>query len=114
MISTRHGEANGDEAASTTMARTSSIRINVPSVRCTVTSVADLSSTVRQLWHSPQPGCVDPRSCHSRHSSAAAKARAAIERPDPAGPVISQAWVIPVPPVEAARAAAASSATASD
>ena len=36
--------------------------------------------------HSPQPP--------DGHSSAAAKARAATERPDPGGPVNSQAWVI--------------------
>src|SRR6185369_8819053 len=40
----------------------------------------------RQLLHSLQPP--------SSHSRAAAKARAATERPDPGGPVNSQAWVI--------------------
>ena len=39
-----------------------------------------------QHGHSPQPP--------SRHSSAAANARAATDRPDPGGPVNSQAWVI--------------------
>ena len=44
------------------------------------------AKTWRQLLHSLQPP--------SSHSSAAAKARAATDRPDPGGPVNSQAWVI--------------------
>ena len=43
---------------------------------------------VRHPGHAPHPG-VSPV-----HWRAAAKARAATERPDPGGPVISQAWLI--------------------
>ena len=58
----------------------------------------DPAIVVEQARHSPQPGA--PSDVHCR---AAAKHSAATERPDPGGPVISQAWVIvavepPVPP----------------
>ena len=49
------------------------------------------ASTVRHDLQVPHPVPVS-------HWSAAAKATAALERPDPGGPVKSQAWVIPSPP----------------
>ena len=54
------------------------------SVRTSVTSGCAPDSEVRHSVQVPQP----PRG----HCSAAAKARAALDRPDPGGPVISQAW----------------------
>src|SRR6185437_15753272 len=57
-----------------------------PSGRISSRSAWVPAKTWRQLLHSLQPP--------SSHSSAAAKARAATERPDPGGPVNSQAWVI--------------------
>ena len=56
-------------------------------MRVMLTSECEPASAVWQAWHSPQP----PRS----HCSAAANAIAAFERPDPGGPVNSQAWVMP-------------------
>ena len=70
-------------AARRTRSRTSSTPIDNISVRTSVTSGWAPDSTVRQSLHSPQP----PK----RHCSAAAKARAALDRPDPGGPVNSQA-----------------------
>ncbi len=56
-------------------------------MRITDTSAWVPASTVWQAWHSPQPA--------RSHWRAAAKATAALERPEPGGPVNSQAWVMP-------------------
>ena len=62
------------------------------SVRTMITSAWEPASTVWHSWHSPQPASgPGPRS----HCSAAAKAIAALDRPEPGGPVNSQAWFIP-------------------
>ena len=66
-----------------------SVLICAVSVRVTLMSEWEPDSAVRQAWQVPQP----PRS----HSSAAAKASAALDRPDPGGPVKSQAWPTPRP-----------------
>ncbi len=73
-------------AARRTSSRTSSTPMDSCSVRTRVTSGWAPDSDVRQSVHSPQP----PRS----HCRAAAKARPALDRPEPGGPVISQAWLI--------------------
>ncbi len=57
-----------------------------------------------QHAHSPQPP--------SGHSSAAAKARAATDRPDPGGPVNSHAWVIAPGSVRSPASSAAAAADA--
>ena len=57
-----------------------------PSGTTTVTSGWVPPSAVWQAWQCPQPA--------SGHCSAAASARAAIERPEPGGPVNSHAWLI--------------------
>ncbi|SIM47297.1 Uncharacterised protein [Mycobacteroides abscessus subsp. abscessus] len=54
-----------------------------------VTSAWEPAIVVRQERHRPQPR--SPGSSWS-HSRAAARARAAVERPEPGGPVNSQAW----------------------
>ena len=92
MIITRHRPTDGRRAASWTRARMLSTLIDRPSVATTVTSAWVPSSAVRHSWHTPQPP--------SGHCSAAAKARAATERPDPGGPVNSQAWVMAVGSVD--------------
>ena len=51
------------------------------------------ASAVWQAGHWPQPGISPP----VVHCSAAANARAATERPEPGGPVNSQAWFMPSP-----------------
>ena len=81
----------GASAARRTRSRTSSTPIESFSVRITVTSAWEPPSTVRHAWQAPQPAS-------RSHWSAAAKATAALERPDPGGPVNSQAWVMPWPP----------------
>ena len=84
---TCHRPPDGWVAARPTRLRTSLIRKLTPSVRTTSTSAWVPASAVWQDAHSPHP----PRG----HCSAAANARAAVERPDPGGPVNSQAWVMP-------------------
>ena len=68
----------GRSAARSTSWRMSSMRCTDLSVRITCTSECEPARTVRQVWHSPQP----PRS----HCRAAAKAIAALERPEPGWP----------------------------
>jgi adenylate cyclase len=83
------------------MPRTSATPIDSPSGTTRCTSAWLPCSTVRHSWQVPSPP--------AGHCSAAAKARAATERPDPGGPVNSQACVI-----EPGRATAAcNSATTS-
>src|ERR1700685_841159 len=60
--------------------------------------------TCRQDGHEPQPP--------DGHSSAAAKARAATDRPDPGGPVNSHAWVIAPGPGRSPASTAAAAAAA--
>ena len=96
-------------AARMTRARTSLTRMDSVLVLTMSTSAWVPASTVWHASQSPQP----PRG----HCSAAANARAALDRPDPGGPVNSQACVMPSAgsPRRAAsadRAAAASTSTA--
>ena len=83
-------------AARRTRSRTSSTPIDSCSVRTSVTSGCAPLSAVRQPLHSPQPASTPPG---RSHCSAAAKARAAFERPEPGGPTTSQAcdmaWLSP-------------------
>ena len=79
-------------------ARSTSSRIDLTpmlsiSVVTLVTSACEPASTVWHSWHSPQPASSGARS----HCSAAANATAALERPEPGGPVNSHAWLIPWP-----------------
>ncbi|GAT13169.1 putative uncharacterized protein [Mycolicibacterium thermoresistibile] len=53
------------------------------------TSACVPAIVVVQARHSPHPGTPS-----EVHCNAAAKHSAAIDRPEPGGPVISQAWVI--------------------
>jgi len=95
----------GDRAACRTSRRTSSTLITFWSVTTRVTSACDPANAVRHARHVPQP--------RRSHSRAAAKARAALERPDPGGPVTSQACVIPVAVRPCSASAAASTLTRS-
>ena len=67
--------------------RTSSILMERPSVRMSSTSWWEPLSAVVQSMQLPQPLL--------GQTSAAANASAALERPDPGGPVKSQACVMP-------------------
>ena len=80
------GPLVGRLAASWTTARISLTEMVRPSGTTARTSPCVPCSTVRQCVHSPQP--------RYGHSSAAAKARAATDRPEPGGPVNSHACVI--------------------
>ncbi|ETB42396.1 hypothetical protein O974_20340, partial [Mycobacterium avium 11-0986] len=102
----------GRRAAICTIARISSTPIDRPSGTTRRTSAWVPARVVVQAWQRPQPG-----SPSAVHCSAAAKHSAATERPDPGGPVISQACVIVPAPASlwpasprAARAAPSSSA----
>ena len=77
----------GVSADRRTSSRMSSVAIWARSARVMLTSGWLPASAVWQAWHWPQPPC--------SHCSAAANASAALERPEPGGPVNSQAWVIP-------------------
>src|SRR3954447_254596 len=89
MMMMRQRPTDGRSAASWTSARASATLIESPSVATTLTSAWLPSSAVRHSRHCPQPP--------SGHCKAAANARAAVERPEPGGPVNSQAWVMPIP-----------------
>ena len=78
--------------------RASCAPIDSPSGTITCTSACVPASTVRHSWQVPSPP--------SGHCSAAAKARAATDRPEPGGPVNSQAWVIAAGSATAARSSA--------
>src|SRR5215217_5741995 len=106
MITTRHRPTDGRRAARGSSSLVWSTEICSPSVRSAVTSACVPCSTVRQLWQVPQPGSA------CSHSSAAAKARAATERPEPGGPVNSHACIIPGPWPRAEATAALSTSTA--
>ena len=88
-ISTCQRRPTGERPLRRTRSRTSSTPIESFSVRISATSAWDPASTVRHSWHSPHP-------C-SRHCSAAANATAALDRPDPGGPVNSHEWLMPWP-----------------
>ena len=83
-ITTRCRPVAGDRWAVITSARTSSFAIESLSVATTVTSGWVPERVVRQARHCPQP-------LPSSHCRVAAKARAAVERPEPGGPVTNQA-----------------------
>ena len=72
-----------------TIARISSTPMDSPSGMTRRTSACVPAIVVVQARHSPQPGT--PGDVHCK---AAAKHSAATERPEPGGPVISQACVI--------------------
>src|SRR6478736_2707172 len=86
MMMMRQRPTDGRIAASWTRARASATLIDSPSVATTLTSAWVPSSAVRHSTHSPQPPF--------GHCSAAAKALAAVDRPEPGGPVNSHACVV--------------------
>ena len=88
---TRQRPVQGRRWASPMRVLTSSMVMMSFSVVRRTTSGWDPAMTSRQGLHCPQPG-TGPVHCR-----AAAKARAAFERPDPGGPVTSQAWVMASP-----------------
>lgn len=85
-IMMRQAPTDGRSWARTTSSRASSMLIWGFSVTKLVTSAWVPANAVRHAWHCPHP-------VPCSHSSAAASARAAVERPEPGGPVNSQAWV---------------------
>ncbi len=87
--STCHRPCVGELAARMTRARISPTAMDSPSGTTNRTSACVPVSAVWQAWHCPQPAL--------GHCSAAANVRAATERPEPGGPVKSQAWVMPWP-----------------
>ena len=101
---TRQRPVQGRRWASPMRVLTSSMVMMSFSVVRRTTSGWEPAMTSRQGLHCPHPG-TGPVHCR-----AAAKARAAFERPDPGGPVTSQAWVMASP----AAAAAAEPAPPSD
>ena len=107
----------GDSDARRTRSRVSLTPMDSRSVRTNSTSAWVPTSVVWQPSQKPQPGAAPSARSGLTHCRAAAKARAAVERPEPGGPVKSQAWVIrdPAPPdvttASASAAAADSSAT---
>ena len=80
----------GRRDAICTISRISFTPMDSPSGMIRRTSAWVPAMVVVHGRHSPQPGWPS-----EVHCSAAAKHSAAIERPEPGGPVISQAWVIP-------------------
>ncbi|TWG85140.1 adenylate cyclase [Cellulosimicrobium cellulans J34] len=98
---TRRRPCEGLRLATVTRSRTSSILIVTSSVATRVTSGCVPARVVRHAAHRPQPPC--------SHCSAAANARAALERPEPGGPVSSHACVIAAGSVAAARNVATAS-----
>ena len=93
---TRQRPVQGRRWASPMRALTSSMVMMSFSVARRTTSGWEPAMTSRQGLHCPHPG-TGPVHCR-----AAAKARAAFERPDPGGPVTSQAWVMASPAAAAA------------
>ena len=84
-----HRPVPGRRDAICTMLRISSTPIDKPSGMIRRTSAWVPAIVVVQARHSPQPGTPS-----EVHCSAAAKHSAAIDRPDPGGPVISHACVM--------------------
>jgi adenylate cyclase len=89
MTTTCHRPVLGRRDAIATMARISSTPIDRPSGTIRRTSACVPAIVVVQARHRPHPGTSAPVHCR-----AAAKHRAATERPDPGGPVINQACVM--------------------
>ena len=89
MITTCHRPVPGRRDAICTMSRISRTPIDRPSGMIRRTSACVPAMVVVQARHSPQPGMPS-----EVHCSAAAKHSAAIDRPDPGGPVISHACVM--------------------
>ena len=85
MMMTRQRPWEGADWAARTRDRASSTLMMLASVARIVMSAFVFAIAVRHPGQRPQPGSSPV------HSSAAAKARAATERPDPGGPVRSQA-----------------------
>ncbi|BBX75878.1 hypothetical protein MSHI_37840 [Mycobacterium shinjukuense] len=77
------------------MARISSTPMDRPSGITRRTSACVPAIVVVHARQRPHPGSVS-----EVHCSAAAKHKAATERPEPGGPVINQACVIDPPPVQ--------------
>ncbi len=86
MTTTRYVATDGVQAARVMSSRISSILIERPSVWISSTSAWAPDWAVRQSTQLPQPP--------DGQTKEAAKASAALDRPDPGGPVKSQAWVI--------------------
>ncbi len=101
MTMTRQRPPEGDRDAVMIRSRTSSIAMTTFSVASSVTSGWVPAIVVVHAWHTPHPPC--------GHCSAAAKARAATDRPEPGGPVTSHACVM-----AAGLATAACSAATAD
>ena len=112
MTTTCQRPIDGRRAAIATTARISPTPMDSPSGTTERTSGCAPACTEWQAPHSPQPGAADGSaaiSCSARsHCRAAASARAATERPEPAGPVNSQACV--TAPAGAGRPATTSAA----
>jgi len=87
-MTTRHRPREAERAAVATSSRTSRMSMMTFSVLTEVTSGWEPDIASRQLLHVPHPGG------DSSHCRAAAKARAATDRPEPGGPVNSHAWVM--------------------
>ena len=86
MTMTRQRPTVGDDCACNARSRASRTWIVRPLVETICTSAWEPSIVVRHSRHSPHPPC--------GHSSAAANERAALERPEPGGPVMSHACVM--------------------
>jgi adenylate cyclase len=102
MTMTCHRPRVGLMADRRTSSRTSSTPIESNSVRTNVTSGWAPDNDVRHSVQCPQPP--------ELHCSAAAKARAAFERPEPGGPVNNQAWLMACGSPATARCKAATAA----
>ena len=85
---TRHSPWEGEDCACRTRERAVSTLMIEVSVAAKTTSAFVRPIVVRHPAHWPHP-TVSPVHCR-----AAAKARAATERPEPGGPVMSQAWLM--------------------
>ena len=85
---TRHSPWEGDDWAWRTRERAVSTLMIEVSVAAKRTSALVRPMVVRHPGHVPQP------TSSPVHCRAAAKARAATDRPDPGGPVMSHAWLI--------------------
>lgn len=99
MMRTRQGPADGVACARDTSSRTVATEIVVTSEARISTSGWELDMTSEHPSHSPHP------TSGPVHSRAAANALAAVDLPEPGGPVMSHEWVIPGPPLRAAVAA---------
>lgn len=94
MTMTCHRPTAGESWARRTRSRVSFTPMESRSVRMTWTSACVPIRLVWQPSQKPQPGAPPSARSGLVHWSAAAKARAAVDRPEPGGPVNSQACVI--------------------